>query len=92
MGRGKFFQPAPGTTFEEAGMGNQQEKKGPDSSCEEVRIRNYLATEVTITKTRWFIIGFLLLYLNIIRLPSWPIGLFNSLLALAALYNLGIHL
>jgi diguanylate cyclase (GGDEF)-like protein len=48
--------------------------------------------ELMITRSRWILIGFLLLYLNVLRLTDWPRGLFNSLLMLAALYNLGIHL
>jgi diguanylate cyclase (GGDEF)-like protein len=62
------------------------------ASIEYVRVQNYLNTERWITKSRWFVIGFLFLYLNVLRLPDWPRGLFNALLALAALYNLGISL
>ena len=57
---------------------------------EYVRVQNYLNTERWITKSRWFVIGFLLLYLNILRLPDWPLVPFNALLVLAALYNLAI--
>ena len=59
---------------------------------EYVRAQNYLNTERWITKSRWFFIAFLFVYLNVLRLTDWPLGLFNSLLALAALYNLGIVL
>jgi hypothetical protein len=45
-----------------------------------------------ITKSRWIVIVFLFLYLNILNFANWPRGLFNALLVLAALYNLGIHL
>lgn len=55
-------------------------------------MRNYLATEMTLTKARWFVIAFMVLYLNILRYPGWPIGLFNGLLAVASLYNLGISI
>jgi diguanylate cyclase (GGDEF)-like protein len=61
-------------------------------SCEYVRVQNYRNMELMITKSRWVLIGFLLLYLNVLRLTDWPRGLFNSLLVLAALYNLGIHI
>ncbi len=57
-----------------------------------VRAQNYLNTERWITKSRWFVIAFLFPYLNVLRLTDWPLGLFNSLLVLAALYNLGIDL
>ena len=59
---------------------------------EYVRVQNYLNMERWITKSRWFVIGFLLLYLNVLRLTDWPRGLFNALLALAALLNLGVSL
>jgi diguanylate cyclase (GGDEF)-like protein len=62
------------------------------SSIEYVRAQNYLNTERWITKSRWFVIAFLFLYLNVLRFTDWPLGLFNSLLVLAALYNLGIVL
>ncbi len=62
------------------------------ASCEYVRVQNYRNMELMITRSRWFVIGFLFLYLNVLRLTDWPRGLFNSLLLLAALYNLGIHL
>ncbi len=63
-----------------------------DESCEYVRVQNYRNMELMITKFRWALIGFLLFYLNVLKLTDWPRGLFNLLLALAALYNLGIHL
>jgi diguanylate cyclase (GGDEF)-like protein len=62
------------------------------SSIEYVRAQNYLDTERWIIVSRWFVIAFLFLYLNLFRLPDWPRGLINSLLAAAALYNLGIYL
>jgi len=62
------------------------------ASIEYVRVQNYLNTERWITKSRWFVIAFLFLYLNMLQLTDWPLGLFNSLLVLAALYNLGIVL
>jgi diguanylate cyclase (GGDEF)-like protein len=62
------------------------------TSIEYVRTQNYLNTERWITRSRWFVIAFLFLYLNLLRLTDWPLGLFNSLLAVAALYNLGIYL
>ncbi len=62
------------------------------ASCEYVKVQNYRNMELMITWSRWFVIGFLFLYLNVLRLTDWPRGLFNSLLALAAFYNLGIHL
>ncbi len=60
------------------------------SISDNVRTRNYLATELTITRVRWFIIAFLFSYLNVLKIPGYPLGLFNGLLAVAALYNLGI--
>jgi len=62
------------------------------ASIEYVRVQNYLNTELWITKSRWVVIAFLFLYLNVLRLTDWPRGLVNSLLILAALYNLGIYL
>lgn len=47
--------------------------------------------ELMITRARWFVIGFLFLYVNAARLTDWPRGSFNTLLAFAALYNFGIH-
>jgi len=61
-------------------------------SCEYVRVANYRNMELVITRSRWFVIGFLFLYLNVLKLADWPRGLFNLLLGIAALYNLGIHL
>jgi diguanylate cyclase (GGDEF)-like protein len=61
-------------------------------SCEYVRVENYRNMELMITRSRWFVIGFLFMYLNVLNLTDWPRGLFNSLLALAAIYNLGISL
>ena len=62
------------------------------ASIEYVRVQNYLNTELWITKSRWVVIAFLFIYLNVLRLTDWPRGLVNSLLILAALYNLGIYL
>jgi len=62
------------------------------AACEYVRVQNHQNMELMITKARWFVIGFLSLYLNILRLTDWPLWLFNALLAFAALYNLWIHL
>jgi diguanylate cyclase (GGDEF)-like protein len=62
------------------------------ASIEYVRVRNYLNTEHWITKSRWVVIAFLFLYLNVLRLTDWPRGLVNSLLVIAALYNGGIYL
>jgi diguanylate cyclase (GGDEF)-like protein len=73
-------------------MGDSKTALQETESCEYVRVQNYRNMELTITRSRWFVIGFLLLYLNIPGLTVWPRGLFNLLLALAALYNLGIHL
>ena len=61
-------------------------------SCHEVREQNYLYTENRITKVRWYIVVFLFLYVNLLPLPGWPIGLFNGILAVTAIYNLGIVL
>ncbi len=63
-----------------------------DASCEFVRVQNYRNMELMITKSRWFVIGFLFLYLNLLHLTNWPLGLFNRLLVIAAIYNVGIHL
>jgi diguanylate cyclase (GGDEF)-like protein len=57
------------------------------ASIEYVRVQNYLNTELWITKSRWIVIAFLFLYLNVFRLADWPRGLVNSLLVIAALYN-----
>jgi diguanylate cyclase (GGDEF)-like protein len=62
------------------------------ASIEYVKVQNYLNTERWITKSRWFVIAFLFLYLNVLQLTDWPRGLFNSLLVIAALYNLGLDL
>jgi diguanylate cyclase (GGDEF)-like protein len=59
---------------------------------EDVRVRNYLATELTIAKFRWFVIGFLFLYSNMLRLNDWPMAIFNNVLLGACAYNLCIHL
>jgi diguanylate cyclase (GGDEF)-like protein len=61
-------------------------------SCEYVRVENYRNMELMITWSRWAVIVFLFLYLNVLKLTDWPLGLFNCLLAIAALYNLGIGL
>jgi len=63
-----------------------------EESCEYVRVQNYRNMELMLTRSRWFVIGFLFLYLNLLKLPEWPRGLFNSLLVLAVVYNLGITL
>jgi len=68
------------------------EQKKETASVEYVRVQNYLNTERWITRSRWFVIVFLFLYLNVFRFTDWPQGLFNSLLLLAALYNGGISL
>jgi diguanylate cyclase (GGDEF)-like protein len=62
------------------------------TSVEYVRVQNYLNTERWITKSRWVVILFLFLYLNVLRLTDWPRGLVNSVLIIAALYNGGIAL
>ncbi len=71
-----------------------EDKQQPFSSSisDDVRNRNYLVTEATIATGRWFVIAFLFLYINILKLPGWPVGLFNLLILVAALYNLGITL
>ncbi len=69
-------------------MKQQQEAE----SCEYVRVQNYRNMELVITRSRWFVIGFLFLYVNIPGLTNWSRGIFNSLLVPAAFYNLGIHL
>lgn len=61
-------------------------------SCNEVQEQNYLYTEYRITKVRWYIVAFLFLYVNLLPLPGWPVGLFNGILATTATYNLGIVL
>jgi len=58
---------------------------------EDVRTRNYLATELTIAKFRWLVIGFLFLYFNLLRLNEWPIRLFNGILLAASAYNFCIY-
>lgn len=70
------------------GTGNEQQDT---ASCDYVRVQNYQKMELMITKARWFVIGFLFLYLNIFRLTDWPLGIFNALLTFAALYNFWIH-
>ena len=62
------------------------------SSIEYVRVQNYLNTELWITKSRWFVIAFLFLYVNVLRLTDWPRGLVNTLLMIGALYNGAIAL
>ncbi len=59
---------------------------------EEVRIRNYLNTEMMIAYGRWSVIVFLSLYFNFLKPQGQPIVVVNVLLALAAGYNLGISL
>jgi len=61
-------------------------------SIEDVRAQNYLNTERWITKSRWAVIAFLFVYLNVLQLTDWPRGLVNSLLMIAALYNGAIEL
>ncbi|OGW48371.1 MAG: hypothetical protein A2078_13640 [Nitrospirae bacterium GWC2_57_9] len=71
----------------------KKEKEQIDwESCNEVQERNYLYTEYRIAKVRWYIIAFLFLYVNLLPLPGWPVGLLNGILAATALYNLGIVL
>jgi GGDEF domain-containing protein len=72
-------------------VGSEIEQQEAES-CEYVRVQNYRNMELMITRSRWFVIGFLFLYLNLLKLTDWPRGLFNSLLVLAAFYNLGINL
>ncbi len=72
-------------------MGIRKEQQEA-ASCEYVRVQNHQKMELMITKARWFVIGFLFLYLNILRLTDWPLGLFNALLAFAAVYNFWIRL
>jgi diguanylate cyclase (GGDEF)-like protein len=59
---------------------------------EDVRIRNYLITELTIVKFRWLVIAFFLWYFNFLHPAQWPIRLFNGILLAAAFYNLCIYL
>ncbi len=74
-----------------ANMGIKNEQQDA-ACCEYVRVQNHQKMELMITKARWFVIGFLFIYLNVLRLTDWPLWLFNTLLAFAALYNLWIHL
>ena len=73
-------------------MGNGGEEKRQFLPGREIQAMNYLNTERTIAASRWVIIGFLLLYFNILKPQGWPIGLFNGVLLLGASYNLGITL
>ncbi len=59
---------------------------------ENARSKSYLTTELAIVKFRWFVVGFLFLYFNLLRLNNWPIPLFNSILLIVSAYNLGIHI
>lgn len=68
-----------------------ENRKTEAAACEDVLIRNYLITELTVARFRWLIIGFLFLYFNILRPGGWPIALFNGILAAASAYNLGIY-
>ena len=61
----------------------------PDS-IDEVQSRNFLITEMMIAKFRWLVIGFLFLHYNILRPEGLPLLPVNALLALAAVYNIGI--
>jgi diguanylate cyclase (GGDEF)-like protein len=70
-------------------MKNQREKPDCDT-CEDVRARNNLNTEIRITKVRWFMLAVLFLHVNLLRLPGWPILLFNGLLISAVCYNFGV--
>jgi diguanylate cyclase (GGDEF)-like protein len=72
-------------------MESETERQGA-ASCEYVRVQNHQNMEFMITKSRWLVIGFLVVYLNFLKLTDWPLRLFNTLLAFAALYNLWIHL
>jgi len=67
-------------------------KHAHGSISDDVRSKNYLETELAITKARWFVIAFLFLYLNTLPFPGYPVGLFNGLLIVAILYNLGISI
>jgi diguanylate cyclase (GGDEF)-like protein len=58
----------------------------------DVRLSNYLSTELTIARFRWLVFAFLGLYFNTLRPAGWPIGLFNGIIAFGAAYNLGIIL
>ncbi|MGO9691142.1 MAG: diguanylate cyclase [Syntrophobacteraceae bacterium] len=69
----------------------ESEIEQQEEACEYVRVQNHQNMELMITKARWFVIGFLSLYLNILRLTDWPLRLFNMLLVFAAIYNLWIH-
>ena len=62
------------------------------ASIEYVRVQNYLNTELWITKSRWIVIAFLFLYLNVFQLADWPRKLVNALIVIAALYNGAIYL
>ena len=62
------------------------------TSCEDVRVRNYLMTELTVAKFRWLIIEFLFLYFLILRPAGWPLSLFIVILALVSAYNVGTYL
>jgi diguanylate cyclase (GGDEF)-like protein len=59
---------------------------------EEVRVRNYLNTEAMIARGRWFVIVFLSLYINLLKPQDHPVIALNALLAIAAVYNLGVNL
>jgi diguanylate cyclase (GGDEF)-like protein len=71
-------------------MGSKTAQQNSES-VEYVRVQNYLNAERWITRSRWFVIGFLFLYLNVLQLTDWPRNLLNGLLAFAALYNIGIE-
>ncbi len=67
---------------------NKDIAKKSEWGCD-VRVVNYLNTEKTITISRWLVVVFLFLYLNILKPGDWPIGYFNRMILFAAAYNLG---
>jgi diguanylate cyclase (GGDEF)-like protein len=66
-------------------------KPGSCEACDEVRTRNYLNTEIGITEVRWLVLVFLFLHANVLKLPHWPLPLFNTMLVLGALFNFGVY-
>jgi diguanylate cyclase (GGDEF)-like protein len=83
----------PGTSWERLAFAfgetvKEQEAQIPCDTCDEVRSRNYLSTELRIIGMRWLIIVFLALAVNLLSLPGWDIWSFDALLAFACVYNL----
>jgi diguanylate cyclase (GGDEF)-like protein len=76
--------------YNEGGIVGSKVEQQETETCEYVRVQNYRNMELMITRSRWFVIGFLFLYLNLLKLTDWPRGLLNSLLVLAVFYNFGI--